>query len=162
MTNSINGSLLYRASRDSFNASSFHQKVDGEDHTVTIIRTNSNYVFGGYSAAKWSNGCCSDNTAFIFSLRRNGVSQSHKFLITQPKCAIFGHPNFGPTFGGGHEIYIRDRSDINIGSYSNFSSLSYYQQPNNNLIEKNSFLAGNKQGWLITEIEVYKIEKNIG
>jgi hypothetical protein len=161
MTNAIDGTLLYRATRDSFNASAFHRLCNGEENTLTIIQTNSNYVFGGYSSEKWANGCVSDSSAFIFSLRRNGISQVYKFLITQPKCAIFGHPNYGPTFGGGHEIYVRDRSDIHIGSYSNFSTLSYYEQPYTNIEEKNCFLAGNKQGWLTTEIEVYKIDEKI-
>ena len=36
--------LLYRATRDGFAASSFHSRCDGRDNTVTIIKTNSNYV----------------------------------------------------------------------------------------------------------------------
>ena len=75
--------LLYRATRDGFAASSFHSRCDGRDNTVTIIKTNSNYVFGAYTAAQWSssNGYVSDSTAFIFSLRRNGVSNSEKFVF---------------------------------------------------------------------------------
>jgi hypothetical protein len=41
--------LLYRATRDGFDASSFHSKCDGKANTVTIIKTDSNYVFGGYA-----------------------------------------------------------------------------------------------------------------
>jgi hypothetical protein len=48
------GNLLYRATRDGFTASAFHEKCDGKENTITIIKTNGNYVFGGYTSAKWN------------------------------------------------------------------------------------------------------------
>jgi hypothetical protein len=39
--------LLYRASRDGYNAVNFHAKCDNRGKTVTIIKTKKNYVFGG-------------------------------------------------------------------------------------------------------------------
>jgi hypothetical protein len=46
--------LIYRASRDGFADSSFHSKCDYISNTVTIIKTTSNSVFGGYTSASWS------------------------------------------------------------------------------------------------------------
>ena len=42
-----NGILLYRATRDGFTAKSFHSKCDDIPNTVTIIKNNFNYGFGG-------------------------------------------------------------------------------------------------------------------
>jgi hypothetical protein len=158
MTESSDGILLYRASRDGFRASAFHEKCDGKENTITIIKTDDNYVFGGYTSAKWSSngGWTLDPTAFIFSLRRDGVSQSQKLLVTRAEYAIYRHGNHGPTFGGGHDFTITDRSDIHLGSYS-LLGFSYQRHLGNE--EPFQFLAGNYNKWVTTEIEVYQIYK---
>ena len=65
---------MYRGSRDGFNANAFHSLCDGKANTVTIIQTDGNYVFGGYTASPWKSDDSygNDPTAFIFSLRKNG------------------------------------------------------------------------------------------
>ena len=45
ITQSSKGTLLYRATRDGFTANAFHSKCDGKSKTITIIKTNGNYVF---------------------------------------------------------------------------------------------------------------------
>ena len=103
MTNSNpHALLLYKATRDGFTASSFHSKCDGRANTVTIIKTI-NYAFGAYTSAAWSSssGWVSDSAAFIFSLRRNGVSYSDKFGIINPNYAIYSLSSYGPIFGRG-------------------------------------------------------------
>ncbi len=54
MTEYSNCILLNRASRDGFEGSVFHEKCDGKENTITIIETNGNNVFGGFTAAKWA------------------------------------------------------------------------------------------------------------
>ena len=157
------GNLLYRASRDGFTASAFHSRCDGIADTVTIIKTNSNYVFGGYTAAKWAtnnNNYISDSNAFIFSLRRNGTSNNHKLPIIKAEKAIYGGPGYGPLFGDGSDIRIIDKSDIKVDSYSNLG-YSYQCPPGYSYGTENTkcFLAGNYNGWLTTEIEVYELFK---
>ena len=44
--------LIYRASRDGWTASSFHQRCDLKGSTVTVARCG-NYIFGGYTEAQW-------------------------------------------------------------------------------------------------------------
>jgi hypothetical protein len=102
-TNSESGTLLYRATRDGFTANAFHANCDGKAKTITIISTN-NHVFGGYTSAAWnkSGDYIKDASAFIFSLRRNGISNFEKFLIKNPDTAIIGHQHYGPIFGGGN------------------------------------------------------------
>ena len=62
--------LLYRATRDRFEASCFHAKCDNQPRTQTIIRTTKGYVFGAYIDVTWDSTSChkSDPNAFIFSL----------------------------------------------------------------------------------------------
>ena len=159
MTKSTQGNLLYRATRDGFTGQAFHAKCDGKGNTISIIKNNLNNVFGGYGSSAWHSSSFSinDPNAFIFSLRRAGVSNKDKFAVKDAVYALCGHPSYGPTFGGGYDIYICDQSNIEIGSYSNFGNS--YNLPNGYTYNGNAsvFLAGNYQQWTTTEIEVYQI-----
>ncbi len=161
LTSTSNRTLLYRATRDGFTAKAFHEKCDGKANTVTIIKTDGNYVFGGYTSAKWNSDgkYVNDPNAFIFSLRRNGISISQKFMVTQPQFAIAGHPGYGPRFGI-DDINIGDRSNIIKSSWA--SLCVSYQCPLGYTRGdyKNTFLAGSYNNFLVTEIEVYQITKN--
>ena len=44
--------LLYRASRDGFEAESFHLKCDYKGPTVTVVKSG-NFIFGGFTEAAW-------------------------------------------------------------------------------------------------------------
>jgi hypothetical protein len=149
--------LLYRASKDGFLASTFHLKCDGKEKTITIIKNNLDYVFGGYTSAKWSSDgkYKEDGEAFIFSLRRNGISCNKKFMISNPEEAIYGYVNYGPTFGGGHDLRIFNESNVKTGSYTNFGYS--YEVCDCQIENSKNFLAGNYFDWLTTEIEVYQI-----
>ena len=151
--------LIYRATRDGFNASSFHSKCDKISNTVTIIKTTSNSVFGGFTSATWKhyNEYIYDENAFIFSLRRLGNKNKLRFNVTSPNNAIFGYYYYGPIFGGGHDIHVSDNSNQNNDSFSNLGSS--YQLPSNiahGSYEARSYLAGS-YNWQTTEIEVYQL-----
>jgi hypothetical protein len=158
-------SLLYKATRDGFTSSSFHSKCDGRPNTVSIIKTNLNFVLGGYTAKVWNinaGGYTYDDNAFIFSLRRNGISNSQKFTVRDPRTAI-KPVEPGPTFGSNDgsndmDIYVRENSNISTGSQSDFGASynlpSGYQQEQ---LNTQSYLAGSYNSWLTTEIEVFQI-----
>jgi hypothetical protein len=114
MTESKDGLLLYRATSDGFKASAFHAKCDGKENTITIIKTNANYVFGGYTAAKWTSNdkAIIDPKTFIFSLRRNGISCSHKIMLKYANYEIFGDKKCGPIFDRDIVIKINRYKDI--------------------------------------------------
>ena len=149
--------LIYRATRDGFSAASFHAKCNGKARTYTIIKTVSNYVFGAFTAATWasSGGYSTDGYAFIYSLRRAGVSNNEKFLIRPGYGAIYNDITQGPTFGNGHDIFVCDNSNINIGSYTYFGTS--YNLPAGWAQNTVSYLAGSYSSWLTTEIEVFQI-----
>jgi hypothetical protein len=164
ITKSRRTSLLYKATIHGFDGSSFHSRCDGKANTVTIIKTDSNYVFGGYTAAAWKNdGSYSrDSTAFIFSLRRNGSTYSEKFHVQRETTAIF---NKGDGFAFGSyeasfycDINIQSSSNFNVTNYADFGA-SYHLPSGYKYGESNtrSYLAGRYLGWLTTEIEVFQI-----
>lgn len=41
-------------------------------------------------------------------------------MVKTPSHAIYMKTSYGPTFGGGHDIYIADRANSNINSFTNF------------------------------------------
>ena len=43
----------WRASVDGWAASTFHSRCDGKGPTVTIIRVQGKYIFGGYTSVSW-------------------------------------------------------------------------------------------------------------
>jgi len=124
MTKSKKGILLYRATRDGFTGQAFHSKCDGKVNTITIIKSHLNYVFGGYASSAWnsSDNCINDPNAFLFSLRRAGVSFKDKFTVKRAEHAVYGNSRYGPTFGI-HDIHICNHSNTKIGSNSNFGDL---------------------------------------
>ena len=160
MSKSKKGILLYRATRDGFGAKDFHSKCDGKAKTITIIKNNLNYVFGGYSSVFWSSSSqyIYDQKAFIFSLRRDGKSFNDKFKIKKDYFALVHVSDFGPTFGEGHDIFICNESNIKTESYTDFGYS--YNSPDGYSYDGNNtkrFLAGNYNQWTTTEIEVYQI-----
>ena len=76
--------LIYRASRDGFEAASFHAKCDNQPSTLTVIKTINGFVFGGYAAvaSDSTNIWKVDPHAFIFSHNRKqnnrNLNQLHK------------------------------------------------------------------------------------
>ena len=48
--------LLMRASRDGFQAQTFHSKCDNKGPTVTIVKSGNN-IFGGFTETSWSSKC---------------------------------------------------------------------------------------------------------
>ncbi len=130
MTKSSKMNLLFRATRDGFTSKAFHSKCDGKGNTITNIKSNLNYVFGGYASSAWNSfgSFINDPNAFLFSLRRDGVSFKDKFTVKQAQYALIGNTGYGPIFGGGGDIYICNQSNAKIGSSSDFGHS--YNLPN--------------------------------
>lgn len=101
--------LVYRGSRDGFDASAFHTKCDFVGATLTIIRAkHTGYIFGGYTRRSWKSKdpkaatFKEDAKAFVFFfLNENGQNKLLKLKSTQPTKAIRCDPNYGPVFGDG-------------------------------------------------------------
>jgi hypothetical protein len=99
-----------------------------------------------------------DSTAFIFSLRRNGISYSEKYMVINPNYAIARYSIDGPTFGQGYsDIYLSldnggYQGHTNFGkSYSLPSGYSYGQA------NTKSYLAGSYTSWVPIEVEIFQL-----
>ena len=148
--------LLYRASENNFSALEFHKKCDNIEHTLTLIRTEFGRTIAGYTPLKWnqvaSGNYAADNSGKSFLLQ---VDLKQKMTLTQPQNAIYCHSKYGPTFGGGHDIYVNSGGS---GGYTNFG-YSYNLPPGYTSGQSNtqSYLAGSYSGWVTTEIEVFQL-----
>jgi hypothetical protein len=162
MTNSLNGILLYRGTRDGFTNKAFHDKCDGKANTVTLIKTSKGYVFGGYASSKWTSErkFISDSNAFIFSIRRNRSSNSLKFMVKIPERALDSGAEFGPVFGN-VDIVVKDKSNLNRKSYAKFFQKNVtdcsYHFPADLLASSNEWFLAGEIYFQTTEIEVYQI-----
>ncbi len=145
-------SLIYQASVDSFRSRSFHAKCDQKSNTLTVIKSNQyNFIFGGFTSAQWNQNISSfanDSNAFVFSLV-NSYNIPVKMLVTNSQYAIYPYYDFGPTFGSGYDINLRDNSNITVG----YSYIYSYQLPSF-VKDRSSFLAGSY------EFTAYEIEVN--
>ena len=69
----IEWSLLFRATRDGFNRSIFHQLCNNKGPTITVARVKNGPLVGGYTKVSWSSsiGVKYDITAFVFNNLHN-------------------------------------------------------------------------------------------
>lgn len=148
----FNYTLLYRASRDGDSAVVFHQLCDRKGPTVTIIQTQNNYIFGGYSKVDWDSfndpsgwayKRCND--AFIFSL-----NLKKKYPTKGEGREIYCNKLVGPTFGHGHDISLAFHCLNDMSSCD--SSISF-----KGVSEVNEFNGG-KRKFLAKEVEVYSVQ----
>lgn len=148
--------LIYKATKDGFQSATFHQKCDSKGDTVTIIQSKNGYIFGGYNAQPWSqNGSYSfDQRCFLFSIvnKKGKAVKFDNYGTDRNSC--YNSSGYGPTFGGGHDLYICDNSNSVNSSYCN-SSYSYrFPTMNYGSSEAQAMLAGS-YNFQTTEIEVF-------
>ena len=160
MTRSKSCELVYRASRDGFNPSDLHAKCENKTHLVSIIRNNLNYVFGGYTSVAWNRNSewITDPNAFIFSLRRKGMTKNDKFMVkNNGRDAFCGNIRFHLWYG--NDICIINSSNKYVDSYCSFGSKYQFSTGlTYKTVYPQRFLAENFCEWLTTEIEVYQIK----
>ena len=60
-------------------------------------------------------------------------------MVTRPSRAIYRYSSYGPTFGGGHDIYIANNANSNRDSYTGLGNT--YTAPSG-VQDENKILAG--------------------
>ena len=159
--------LLYQGSRDGFRASDFHSRCDNKPNTLTIVKSTSGNIFGGFTSAQWSSTLIEkaqfDKSAFIFSL----VNKENRQLIFEqirfeqssneiPSTCSFRH--FGPTFGDGYDLFISNCSNKNTSSYSNLGHI--YTHPDYEYgSEKAITILAGSFNFQVQEIEVFQMQQ---
>src|SRR5581483_1834938 len=105
--------LLYRSSQNGVDAKSFHRNCDNKGATIVVAKVkNSEQIIGGYNPLQWdsSNSYKSTNDSFIFSFANRSNFQSAKvgYVINNSPHSIYCNSTYGPTFGGGHDLYCQN------------------------------------------------------
>ena len=107
--------LIYKATRDGFGAGDFHRCCDGMGATLTVIQSkDSGCLFGGYTSVSWhsmGNFTCDRNNPFLFTLTNPYGIPPTKYPVTRANYSIFCNGNYGPTFGGGHDLHVETCSN---------------------------------------------------
>ncbi len=123
---SITLSLLY-SKQTGDTAPTFHSAVDGKGRTIVLIQVlNNGNIIGGYNPFSWASSGSYRQTmegnAFLFNLNQN-VKQVQSQVYQTVNLS-----NYGPTFGGGHDIYVDNSLSsgyTNLHSYSGTYNISY-------------------------------------
>jgi hypothetical protein len=92
----------------------------------------------------------SDPNAFLFSLT-NKDNQPSKMKQIKTTNSICCRSCYGPSFGGGADLFICNSANTTVGSISNLGHSYRHPQPE----QGESYLAGSYQ-FQLSEIEVYQ------
>ena len=146
----IKFNLLFSTNKDGDSSSTFHYYCDGIFPTVTVVLDTSGRRFGGYSTQNWCQSTVGGNYArapdsFIFNLSNKQKYDLNKFNTN----AIYRHNSYGPTFGGGHDLYLANSCRSNTSSSCSKSS---YNTGNNNLLGGSS-----STSFQVSYYEVYQV-----
>lgn len=113
--------LIYVATRDGFAAANFHKQCDNKGSTLTIVRSNQNYLFGGYTDHLWDSSNTGKNGAsWIFTLTNPANVPQQYFIASSNSTGIYTHTSYGPSFGSASDICVANSSNSNSSSYCNF------------------------------------------
>ena len=98
----------------------------------------------------------SSSSNYIFSLRnKDNLSPFRSAVYRNSQYALYTSPNYGPTFGGGHDLHIRNNADKNRNSRANvgytYRAPSGYSYSNG---KTQALLAGSYY-FTPTEVEVF-------
>ncbi|CAF4457444.1 unnamed protein product, partial [Rotaria magnacalcarata] len=116
--------LIYKATRDGFDANTFHARCNNKGPTISIIQSNNNFLFGGYTAIPWTSDGSDkkDTTAFLFTLTNPHNIPPTKYLIStgQSGNAVAHNASDLAKFGGGRDLKFANASNANNSSYTKF------------------------------------------
>ncbi|CDW72676.1 UNKNOWN [Stylonychia lemnae] len=146
--------LCYRGTENGFTSQNFHQKCDYKGPTLTIIKTATGRVAGGYTSQPWKSASrwVTDKEAFIFS-----AEIQVKFPAKGPNAINDNYDN-GPTFGDGYDLYVATNSNASSKSFTDLGKA--YDLPSGmeyQSSEARSYLFGN-MNFKTSEVEVYYLQ----
>ena len=151
-----NMKLLYRGTRDGMGSNYFHNKCNNEGPTISLFKNEKGNIFGGYASTDWTSygNYKSAPDCFIFTLTNIHGTEPTKFPNSNTSYSIYDNSSYGPTFGGGHDIY----TNITNSSQSAFPH-SYQDILGKGKSIFTSNLNNSNYNFNLKEIEVFKIFK---
>lgn len=135
----------------------FHAAADSQGATFTLVEIINNGVsriVGGYNPLSWNSSStynftntAAEQTAFLFNL-------TDALLYEQfgPR-QTYNHPSYGPTFGGGHDLYINSALS---GGYANIGHTYGDESLFRDAAYRNAF-TGSYNAWSIGGLEVFTL-----
>jgi len=145
--------LIYKGSEHGFAASNFHGYCNNQGPTLTVIRSNNGYYFGGFNKGVWTGSSSSQtgtlaHQSFIFTLTNPYSIAPTRYNWNGTSYAAFDTSSYGPTFGGGHDIHVSNAC-TSSGSYFNFP----HCYTDSTGYGKNTFTGSNR--FVVSDIEVF-------
>ena len=146
-------SLLFRASRDGFTASAFHAKCNGNANVFVVLKSTTHYVASAYSSVAFTSSgnfvAAPLNSCWLNALESSGGTLSSVKFLNNADAAesICDISTYGPIFGGGFDLMVPNRFDVNPGSCA--TALTTYKA----MTPTSLFGVAD---FLLSELEVYK------
>ena len=147
--------LHYKATRDGFMAADFHRECDAKGPTVVVVRSDSGYIFGGFSPDNWNSPSGRGETvhspsAFLFTLiNPHNIPPTKLAANPSIRNHLFSHPSTGPTFGG-HDLCVSS-GHSKTGTYG----LTEFPNAFIDTTGKGNLLFARSYSFEIDEVEVY-------
>ena len=96
-----NFKVLYQASINGYDGKDFHRKCDGKDFTITLVITDKDKIFGGFTEIEWNQDekTIKGYKGFIFSINNNKI-----YYAKNGYYKIYRSQSYGPHFVGGFRI----------------------------------------------------------
>jgi hypothetical protein len=173
-------SLLWRGSRDGFEATKFHRRCDGHPNTLTVILDTKGNIFGGFTPLKWESPVWNGNSrdddnhwrsddnqkSFVFTLKNPHNIPAKRFGLKAAKKhrAIQCDSRWGPRFGD-CDISVCDDCNAPINRKSmvfllfrrcNSTQSFGHSYINDTGLDGEIVLTGVRD-FVVTEIEVFEI-----
>jgi hypothetical protein len=155
--------LLYRGSRDGFDSTPFHQRVDYHSHTLTIVETTKGFIFGGYIANEWdsSNKWKSDDSlkSFLFTLKNphNLAARTFSLKPDRKQYIIYCYSNtYLVWFGYCGGIALYDNCNITNNSHNNGFSHPQSSFVNDTGLPGSTLFTG-EATFTVKELEIFEI-----
>ena len=162
--------LLYRGSRDGFLAKTFHEKCNNKGETLVIIKSNEDYIFGGYTEINWDNTIWNGVIGEKNNARRDGKGNEFVFTLKNPhnippckfnmKKEWLNHSiccdgKRGPIFGC-NDIRIENECNVKSNKFTYFDFQPGEYCFDDTTGKKRLLFTGTKT-YTVKEIEVYNI-----
>jgi len=152
----MSSNFLFLLKFDGFLAKTFHQLCDQKGETLVVIKSDAGWLFGGYTPLSWDSfaNYVEDKSrlTFLFTLTNPHGIVPTKYILKDDriKYAIYCQTNYGPTFGGGHDLYISDNANISV---NNYTKLNHTFKDTTG--KGNTTFTGQYNGWEVADLEVF-------
>lgn len=96
--------LLYKATRDGWDANAFHNRANNRGATITIATTTDGRIVGAFNPQSFQSTNHYQNSAAAFLFDNNDRYTTNNGSVFSSVHAVYDGSSYGPTFGGGHDF----------------------------------------------------------